>query len=85
MNPQFPNLNLLIAIQLVVWLAMLALSIFVVYMFYARLRDIADELRKIRFNYEFDLQRTAKDAARPPSTASQENPFASESRYTPKA
>jgi hypothetical protein len=34
-------------------LAGFIITVFVIYLFYARLRDIADELRKFRIAYEF--------------------------------
>lgn len=40
----------------------------VIYMFYARLRDIADELRKLRITYEFAQERQ-------PSHQASDNPF----------
>ncbi len=43
-------------INIVVFLA----TVFVIYIFYARLRDIADELRKFRIAYEMAQDR--KDA-----------------------
>jgi hypothetical protein len=39
--------------MLAFWLASLIITAFVIYMFYARLRDIGDELRKFRIAYEF--------------------------------
>jgi uncharacterized membrane protein len=37
-----------------------ALGAWVVYLFYARLRDIADELRKLRITYQFANEREAQ-------------------------
>lgn len=56
----------------------------VIYMFYARLRDIADELRKMRVTYEMSQERAIRGVARPPTAGSAENPFASDTRYMPK-
>lgn len=39
----------------------LVITILVLYMFYARLRDIADELRKLRIAYEMIEDRKARD------------------------
>ena len=50
-----------ILINMVVFL----IAVFVTYMFYARLRDIADELRKFRIAYEMaedSKERAAKPA-----------------------
>jgi hypothetical protein len=68
---------------LLIWLAGLIVTAWVLFMFYARLRDIADELRKIRVTYEMEQDRTIRGAARPPAATSGENPFASEARYMP--
>ena len=68
-----------VAIQI----ALFIVGIWVTYMFYARLRDIADELRKIRVTYEMEQDRTIRGAARPPAAGSGENPFARDTRYMP--
>jgi hypothetical protein len=50
-----------------------ALGGWVVYMFYARLRDIADELRKLRITYQFANEREAQrrgDGPADPTTPS---------------
>jgi hypothetical protein len=63
-------------IQIAALLLMVAGSIigaWVLFMFYARLRDIADELRKIRVTYEMEQDRTVRGAARQPATTSGEN------------
>jgi hypothetical protein len=70
-------------IYLAVWLASVLVSVWVLYMFYARLRDIADELRKIRVTYEMEQERTNRRSARPPAATSGENPFADDARYRP--
>ncbi len=54
--------------SLAISLASLIILGWVVYMFYARLRDIADELRKFRIAYEFAHERQ-------PSHQASENPF----------
>lgn len=66
-----------------VQIALLILGAWVLYMFYARLRDIADELRKIRVTYEMEQDRTVRNAARPRAESSAENPFSSNARYMP--
>ena len=38
--------------MLVLWLAVFIVGALVIYLFYARLRDITDELRKLRIPYE---------------------------------
>lgn len=48
--------------MLAFWLASLIITAFVIYLFYARLRDIVEELRKFRIAYEF---------AHPPESGSQ--------------
>lgn len=68
----------------------MAIGAWVVYMFYARLSDIADELRKIRVAYKSTIdreedrrERSEALAAHPPA-----NPFAKpadDSKYAPKA
>ena len=45
---------------LAVSLAFLLLGAWVIYMFYARLRGIEDELRKFRISYEFANEREAR-------------------------
>ena len=50
-----------------------ALGAWVVYLFYARLRDIADELRKLRITYQFANEREAQrrsDAPADPANSS---------------
>jgi hypothetical protein len=55
-------------IYLAILLGLWIVGGWVLYMFYARLRDIADELRKFRIAYEFAQERR-------PSNPSSENPF----------
>ena len=68
-----------LAIQIV----LLIFGAWVIYMFYARLRDIADELRKIRVTYEMEQDRTIRNAARSRAESSAENPFSGDARYRP--
>ena len=42
----------------------------IIYLFQARLRDIAVELRKLRIDYEFSLERQARSVSRNTSTPS---------------
>jgi hypothetical protein len=70
-----------------VMLGVLALQIvflivgpWVIYMFYSRLRDIGDELRKIRVTYEMEQDRTTRNVARPRPGTSGENPFSGDAR-----
>jgi hypothetical protein len=65
----------MIAIQL----AFLLIGALVIYMFYARLRDIADELRKFRIAYEFAEDQKARPAQPTPPRAD------ADSRYAPKS
>ncbi len=44
----------------VFWVGGVVVAGFVVYLFYARLRDIADELRKFRVAYEFAQARESQ-------------------------
>jgi predicted membrane-bound mannosyltransferase len=64
---------------LALWAASMLISFGVIYLFYARLRDIADELRKLRIAFEFAEDRKARAAKPTPPRASDE------SRYTPKS
>jgi len=70
-----------------IWAIALALFIiqaWVIYMFYARLRDIANELLKIRVTYEMEQERAVRGVAASPRPASGDNPFASDAPYMPK-
>jgi len=58
---------------------MLIVGEWVVYMFYARLRDIADELMQIRIIYQMSEGR--KDQAAKPTPP----PADADSRYAPKS
>ena len=60
--------------------ALLILTAWVIYMFYARLRDIADELRKFRISYDL-----AHSPIKPPGIQRpQPPPISDDSRYQPK-
>jgi hypothetical protein len=62
------------------------ITAWVIYMFYARLRDIAEELMKLRVAYEF-ANPPKSDASRPLAPAeAAANPFQKDSdgRYQPK-
>jgi len=61
MEPMNPN-NLIV-LSILINLAILLVGAFVIYMFYARLRDIADELRKFRLAYEMTQDRKSQSAA----------------------
>jgi hypothetical protein len=58
--------------SLAIGLAMLILGAWVLYMFYARLRDIGDELRKFRIAYEMAQERQPRSA--PPHRSATEPP-----------
>ena len=62
-------------IYLAVWLASVLVGAWVIYMFYSRLRDIADELRKMRVTYEMEQDRNFCNAAHQRADSSDENPF----------
>lgn len=64
---------------LVIYGAMFMFGMWVVYMFYARLRDIADELRKFRIAYEMAEDHKAQSAAPTPHRTDDD------SRYLPKS
>ena len=64
--------------------ASMLIGSFVLYLFYARLRDIGDELRRIRVLYEMEQERTLRSAARPSGAAPSINPSASDAPYMPK-
>jgi hypothetical protein len=77
---------------LAIWIFMLVVSCFVIYLFYARLRGIEDELRKFRIAYEFGQDRQMRSVPRqehsshsawpePPDSLS---PSPEDSRYIPK-
>ncbi len=56
------NPNLIIVLSLLINLALFAVGVWVIYMFYARLRDIADELRKFRIAFEMAQDRAGSKA-----------------------
>jgi hypothetical protein len=60
-------------------LAFLLIGAWVIYMFYARLRDLADELMKFRIAYEMSEGRKDEAAKRTPPPAD------ANSRYAPKS
>ena len=60
-------------------IAFLLIGVWVVYMFYARLRDIGQELMKLRITYEMVEGRKAGSAKPTPTRADDE------SRYMPKS
>lgn len=60
-------------------IAFMLIGAWVIYMFYARLRDIADELRKFRIAYELAEDQKARPAQPTPPRASDD------SRYAPKS
>jgi hypothetical protein len=63
---------------IIVWLVLVGISAWVVYMFYRCQRDAADELRKIRVAYQFEIDRRAraneKSTASPVHSAGPDNP-----------
>ena len=70
--------------MIALWLASMLISFFVIYLFYARLRDIGDELRRIRVLYEMEQERTLRSMARSPSAAPSVTPTAGDAPYMPK-
>lgn len=86
MTPQIPNLGALILLELIFAVVIFALGIFITYMFYARLRDIGNELRRIRTIYEMEQERAVRGAARlPATTPGRKDPSAGDERYMPKS
>jgi len=63
-------------------LASIAATAWVLYMFYARLRDIANELRNFRLAFEF--YHSGQSASRPNLRAESAQPPEDNSRYMPK-
>jgi hypothetical protein len=63
-----------------IWLAGTIFSGWVIYMFYARLRDIADELRNIRITLQMAQERKAQAPSPPRSTTEPSG----EGRYMPR-
>jgi hypothetical protein len=73
------NPNNIIALGILIYLVLFAVGAWVVYMFYARLRDIANELRKFRIAYEMvEDRKTKPPEPAPPRTDD-------DSRYLPKS
>jgi hypothetical protein len=69
-----------------IMLALFVIQVWVIYMFYARLRDIGDELRKFRIAFEFAEDRQARAssvATRSADSTSGGNPSATDDRYKP--
>jgi hypothetical protein len=71
-------------VYLVIAFATAVIGPWVIYMFYARLRDIADELRNIRVTYEMEQDRAARVAAKSSSAPTGDKPGAGDSPYMPK-
>lgn len=67
----------------IVQFACLAFAGWVIYMFYARLRDIAAELKKLRVAYENSNPRPSKSSANQ-ATAPEQPPVNPDTRYMPK-
>jgi hypothetical protein len=63
-------------------LALFVLVVWVIHMFYARLRDIADELRKLRISYESSHAPQTK--GRPSQSPATPLPPDEDSGYKPK-
>ena len=83
LNQSAQHSQQLMMVVLAIQSALSIVAFWVIYMFYARLRDIADELRKIRVTYEMEQDRTLHSAVRPQAAISGENPFAGDARYMP--
>lgn len=76
LNQVMQNVQQLQIVVLVISIAMLLLGSWVVYMFYARLQDIADELRAFRIAYQMVHDRRHPDGSlRKPTQDSSNNPF----------
>jgi hypothetical protein len=73
------NPNDIVALSMLINLVLFVVVVFVTYMFYARLRDIADELRKFRIAFEMAEDRKPQSAAPAPPRADDD------SRYLPKS
>jgi hypothetical protein len=63
-----------------IYLALFIIGLVVLFLFYARLRDIADELRKLRVAFELSEDRKARATS---SSRQPANP-SGEDRYMPK-
>ena len=76
-------------IAIAIWLMMLAIIAWVVYMFYARLSDIAAELRKIRITYQGTVDREEDrlerlEAQRSHPTGNPSDPASGDNKYQPR-
>jgi hypothetical protein len=69
-------------VMIVFWFAGLVVTGWVLYMFYARLRDIASELKKLRIAYE--SSHLAQPMPRPIQRPEVSPPADEHSRYKPK-
>lgn len=73
-----------------IWLACFIFSCFVIYLFYARLRDIANELMKFRIAFEFahssEKRATPRREPEPASPTATDalRAMATEAKYLPK-
>jgi hypothetical protein len=76
------NLQHLVLGVALIQLALFVLSVWVIYMFYARLRDIADELRKLRISYE--ASHSPESKGRPGRHPESSPPTDDDLRYKPK-
>jgi hypothetical protein len=76
LNQAMQNTHQLVWVYGVLFLALAIIHFTIVYLFYARLRDIADELRKLRIAYEMaDDRRQPSGSLRKPTPDSPGNPF----------
>lgn len=79
LNQAAQNAHQLMWVYLVLFLVLATIQFTVIYLFYARLRDIADELRKFRIAYEMAEDSKARPAKPTPPRADDD------SRYAPKS
>jgi hypothetical protein len=79
LNQALQNTHQLVWVYGVLFLALAIIHFTIVYLFYARLRDIADELRKLRIVYEMAQDRKARAATSAPHRTGDD------SRYLPKS
>jgi phosphate/sulfate permease len=63
-----------------VWIASMLVSFIVIYLFYARLRDIVEEVKKLRIAFEMSEDRKALTATSPRQAATPSD----EDRFMPK-
>ena|ERR1022692_3001075 len=88
LNQVLQNVQQLQIVFLVISIAMFLLGSWVTYMFYARLQDIADELRAFRIAYQMVHDRRQPGGSlRKPTQGSPNNPFqeGEEDHSKPKA